>query len=406
MSEENLSTSDTNSVEGLAPVVQNHYNSLGNNGLQERERSRILHMRNFNNWTKSMLIREYIAKRKEDKPEDSPFHVLDLGAGKGGDLLKWKKGDISYLICADIAGTSLQHAEERFRELKERHRRQREPGRIFQAEFIEADCTRVRLKDRYKYKDIALDLVSCQFTFHYSFESLPQAQCMLRNAAECLVPGGYFIGTTPDANDLVRRVREAPGLKFGNDVFYIEFHGSKDELPLFGAQYDFHLEGVVDCPEFLVNFDVLEDSRLSYIAAALAGSPGTRVAIAVIATHRNRLVGGVHFRFVTAELAETNEDGDDKRIDDAFHKLSLFPAAVPPEVSADDFEEADCSVQAVASLADEDVVAAVAGTQNAQADSSSGNEDRLDKAAATRACSAAEVAAAFGSIHRFYGDME
>ncbi|KAH6930242.1 hypothetical protein HPB50_012254 [Hyalomma asiaticum] len=239
MSEENLSASDTNSGVGLAPVVQNHYNSLGNNGLQERERSRILHMRNFNNWTKSMLLREYIAKRKEDKPEDSPFRVLDLGAGKGGDLLKWKKGDISYLICADIAGTSLEHAEERYRELKERHRRQREPGRIFQAEFIEADCTR--------------------FTFHYSFESLPQAQCMLRNAAECLVPGGYFIGTTPDAYDLVRRVREAPGLKFGNDVFHIEFHGSKDELPLFGAQYDFHLEGVVDCPEFLVNFDVLEE---------------------------------------------------------------------------------------------------------------------------------------------------
>ncbi|KAK8787612.1 hypothetical protein V5799_022611 [Amblyomma americanum] len=203
MSEENPPAANATSGVGLAPVVQNHYNSLGNGGLEERDRSRILHMRNFNNWTKSMLIREYIAKRKEDKPEDSPFHVLDLGAGKGGDLLKWKKGDISYLICADIAGTSLKHAEERYRELKERHHRQREAGRIFQAEFIEADCTRVRLKDRYKHENITLDLVSCQFTFHYSFESLPQAQCMLRNAAECLAPGGYFIGTTPDANDLV-----------------------------------------------------------------------------------------------------------------------------------------------------------------------------------------------------------
>ncbi|KAH7981707.1 hypothetical protein HPB52_000732 [Rhipicephalus sanguineus] len=90
--------------------------------------------------------------------------------------------------------------------------------------------------------------------------------------------------------------------------------------------------------------------------------------------------------FVTAELVETSEDGDDKRIDDTFHELSsLFPAAVPPEVSADDFEEADCNVQAVASLADEDIVAVVAGTQDAQADSSSGDEDRLDEAAAARA---------------------
>ncbi|XP_077542070.1 mRNA cap guanine-N(7) methyltransferase-like [Haemaphysalis longicornis] len=244
---------------GLASIVQSHYNSIGNGGLQERQRSRILHMRNFNNWIKSMLIREYIAKRKEDMPEDSPFRVLDLGAGKGGDLQKWKKGNISYLVCADIAGTSLKHAEERYRELRERHRRQREPGHIFQAEFIEADCTRVRLKELFQHQNMTLDLVSCQFAFHYSFESLPQARCMLRNAAECLVPGGYFIGTTPDANDIVRRVRKAPGLKFGNDVFHIEFSSSKEKFPLFGARYNFHLAEVVDCPEFLVNFDVLEE---------------------------------------------------------------------------------------------------------------------------------------------------
>ncbi|KAH7961271.1 hypothetical protein HPB52_006401 [Rhipicephalus sanguineus] len=144
--------------------------------------------------------------------------------------------------------------------------------------------------------------------------------------------------------------------------------------------------------------------RLSYIAAALAGSPGARV---VIATNCERFVGGLRFCFVTAELAETGEDGDVERIDDAFRELSsLFSAAVPPKVSVDDFMEADCNVQAVASLADEDIVAAVAGTQDAQADSSSGDEDRPDEAAATRAYSTAEVAAAFGLIRRFCGDME
>ncbi|KAH7952271.1 hypothetical protein HPB52_021100 [Rhipicephalus sanguineus] len=71
------------------------------------------------------------------------------------------------------------------------------------------------------------------------------------------------------------------------------------------------------------------------------GSPGSRVAIAAIATDRKRFVGGVYF-----------------------------------------------------------------WTQDAQADSSSGDEGRLDEAAATRAYCAAEVAAAFGSIRRFCGDME
>ncbi|KAH7983962.1 hypothetical protein HPB52_015850 [Rhipicephalus sanguineus] len=61
---------------------------------------------------------------------------------------------------------------------------------------------------------------------------------------------------------------------------------------------------------------------------------------------------------------------------------------------------------AVASLADEDIVAAVAGTQDAQADSLSDEEDRLDEAAATRAYSAAGMAAAFGLIRRCCGDME
>lgn len=144
MSEDHLPSSNVATQGGLAPVVSDHYNKMENGGLQERDRSRILHMRNFNNWIKSMLIREYINKRREDKADDSPFHVLDLGAGKGGDLLKWIKGSISYLVCADIAGTSVQHAKQRYKELCERHSRQREPSRMFKAEFITADCTKLR----------------------------------------------------------------------------------------------------------------------------------------------------------------------------------------------------------------------------------------------------------------------
>ena len=34
--------------------------------------------------------------------------------------------------------------------------------------------------------------------------------------------------------------------------------GVLDNPPLFGGQYQFHLEGVVDCPEFLVYLPVLQ----------------------------------------------------------------------------------------------------------------------------------------------------
>ncbi|KAH7984122.1 hypothetical protein HPB52_017226 [Rhipicephalus sanguineus] len=52
----------------------------------------------------------------------------------------------------------------------------------------------------------------------------------------------------------------------------------------------------------------------------------------------------------------------------------------------------------VVSLADEDIVAAIAGTQDAQADSSSFDEDCLDEAVATRSYCAAEVAVVCGDM--------
>lgn len=81
---------------------------------------------------------------------------------------------------------------------------------------------------------------------------------MLRNAAECLRPGGYFIGSIPDANDIVKRFRANGSQPFGNEVYKIEFENSEEPFPLFGAKYNFSLMEVVNCPEFLVYFPVLE----------------------------------------------------------------------------------------------------------------------------------------------------
>ena len=43
---------------------------------------------------KSVLIRTYLGKVARHAS------VLDLCCGKGGDLLKWKEGGISHLVCA------------------------------------------------------------------------------------------------------------------------------------------------------------------------------------------------------------------------------------------------------------------------------------------------------------------
>lgn len=239
-------------------VVAEHYNELKETGLAERSKSRIFFMRNFNNWIKSVLINEYLTKVKETLKLGDPLRVLDMCCGKGGDLPKWEKGGLTHLICTDIAEVSVEQCKERYTTMVERHQQQNKFGKMFTAEFFACDSTLQRLREQYKDPSIELNLVSCQFAFHYSFESLKQAECMIRNAAECLKPGGYFIGTIPDANDIMRRQRECNSMSFGNDIYRIEFLSDPETPSLFGAKYNFKLDEVVNCPEFLVHFPLLE----------------------------------------------------------------------------------------------------------------------------------------------------
>lgn len=239
-------------------VVATHYNTLEEKGLDARSKSKIFFMRNFNNWIKSVLINEYLTKVKASLRLGEPLRVLDMCCGKGGDLLKWDKAGITHLICTDIAEVSIQQCEERYRSMLERSQSQRNKfGKIFTAEFFACDSTLRRVREEYKDPSIELNLVSCQFAFHYCFESLKQAECMIRNAAECLRTGGYFIGTIPDANEIVKRQRDAGNVSFGNDLYRITFQCDTEQPPLFGAKYNFELDGVVNCPEFLVYFPLL-----------------------------------------------------------------------------------------------------------------------------------------------------
>jgi len=141
---------------GVADVVAQHYNKLEEKGREQRVDSRIFHMRNLNNWIKSRLIGNFQALfnlinlpiflcsgntldliRKENGWHH-PINVLDLGCGKGGDLLKWQRGNIHHVVCADIAETSVNQCEKRYEDLRRRGSKQ-----LFTVEFITADCSKV-----------------------------------------------------------------------------------------------------------------------------------------------------------------------------------------------------------------------------------------------------------------------
>jgi mRNA (guanine-N7-)-methyltransferase len=77
-------------------------------GIDQRRVSRIIGLRNFNNWIKSVLITRFAhpalasstitdggAGRRRGK-------VLELGCGKGGDLNKWSKARIKEYVAFGI----------------------------------------------------------------------------------------------------------------------------------------------------------------------------------------------------------------------------------------------------------------------------------------------------------------
>ncbi|KAL2621266.1 hypothetical protein R1flu_001471 [Riccia fluitans] len=226
--------------------VAEHYSSRSNQTREEREASPIIHLKKLNNWIKTVLIHLYA--RRGDA-------VLDLGCGKGGDLIKWDKASISYYVGVDIAEGSIEDARNRYN--GDTDHAQNRKVFSFPARLVCADCYEVPLDEA--LKDVPqFDVCSCQFTLHYSWSTEERARQALHNVTSMLLPGGMFIGTMPDANVIVRKLRDTDRMEFGNSVYRIDFDDKYSEKRFmgspFGIQYHFHLEDAVDCPEWLVPF--------------------------------------------------------------------------------------------------------------------------------------------------------
>jgi len=215
-------------------VVENiakHYNKRPEIGIDNREKSRIIRLKNYNNWVKAVLINEFA------RPGD---HVFDMCCGKGGDFGKWSKRRIASLTGADIAEISIQQAKERYNNLRYKY-----PANIYAA-----DCFATILEP----PEHLYTTVSAQFALHYSFESEEKVRTMFKNVTNYLRPNGVFFGTITNGSRIVKNIRNSETNSFGNSLYSITFE-DKENFNLFGSKYYFKLEDAIDdCPEYLVHF--------------------------------------------------------------------------------------------------------------------------------------------------------
>lgn len=210
-------------------LVRNHYNQRPDQGHINRQQSPIIKLRSFNNWVKSMLIHQYA------RPGDI---ALDLGCGKGGDLLKWNRSKVAGFIGIDIAEVSIQQAMERSKS-----------SRLgFWAKFIVGDPFEKPIEEVLQSEIFPVDVVSCQFCLHYSFESESRARMLLSNVSRILRVGCYFIGTIPNSEVIIKHIRrlEPNTKKWGNSIYSVEFERDPPRdgnfNPPFGHKYTFFLK--------------------------------------------------------------------------------------------------------------------------------------------------------------------
>ncbi|KAK4687258.1 mRNA (guanine-N7-)-methyltransferase, partial [Tremellales sp. Uapishka_1] len=241
---------------GNVKAVAEHYNSRPEVGVQHREFSPIIGLKKFNNWIKSVLIGKFAWR-----PPGKGARVLDIGCGKGGDLNKWKQARIRFYLGLDLADTSVEQAEGRYRTMNR-------PG--FEAHFFAHDCFAKSINTVVPeaLTSEPFDNVTMQFCMHYAFESASKARMMIENVSRNLRPGGVFIGTIPDSDLLLERLNAIPDdeedLRFGNNCYYVEFTERRHK-GIYGHQYQFYLEDAVEgVPEYLVNWENFESLALEY----------------------------------------------------------------------------------------------------------------------------------------------
>jgi len=273
--------------------VMNFYDKHKSQGRSGRNQSKVAQLRKLNNWIKSTLIKDYV------RPGDT---VFDMCGGKGGDLGKFDRvGQLGEVVFADHALNSVQEAMSRYNSMFHRNNRGHRGNsrRQFPLTLACADLTDINIWEAdeeeggdHKLANVWVDVVSCQFAFHYSWESDDRATTMIQNVVSRLKPGGFWIGTTTDASVLVRKwrdIRNDPknprkpedpaNHTFGSDLYKVQFNtlgadGKHDpnlvqkKLPRnepFGVKYTFTLEDAVDTvPEFLVPFHILAEMCQGY----------------------------------------------------------------------------------------------------------------------------------------------
>jgi len=226
--------------------------------------------------------------------------LLELACGVAGDLHKWLRMDVSFVLGLDYAAKNIMDtADSAYTRYLGQAVNRGGLDNITPMVFANADCSKPLVDGsagmNEEEKDIlrsvlgkmqpvgpvppfieevgasrlkqGADCVSCMFAIHYMFESASKFNGFLRNLSDTMKVGSYFIGCCPDGEkvfELLRGVETKKGIDKDTVLWDITKRYDADEIPDgddgFGMGIDVEFISIgKGHREYLVPFRLLED---------------------------------------------------------------------------------------------------------------------------------------------------
>lgn len=181
-----------------------------------------------------------------------PVRVLDLGSGRGGDLLKWQHANAGEYVGVDVSYESCEEALRRAafcRGMK---------TKILNNSVAEFFATE---QEHCLAPVGTFNVISLQFVLNYVVDSHRALAQFFESCVQCLRPGGVIVGTTVD--DAV--AREYMDARDHSDYFSLSsVPGQEMSSSDIGYMYQFYLHNCVfSCIECIVPWRAIHDAAAS-----------------------------------------------------------------------------------------------------------------------------------------------
>jgi len=234
-------------------------------------------MRQFHNFIKSALIFTYCHNSYQGNRKLS---VFDIGVGRGGDIMKYYRGNIATLVGIDPDRAGLdapKGPKDRYAGLLRNRHKYPDPPKMY---FLQGfggvplkyeDQTRAcgGMKDDDKKlletffgsnRRSMFDVINCQFAIHYMFNDQSTLDNLKNNIVTNLRSGGYIIITTFDAHSVIKLLKDTDEFS----AYYINQNKDKEVLFTLRKKYkepkEFEVLGTGNPVDVYMSWNSMEGS--------------------------------------------------------------------------------------------------------------------------------------------------